>query len=196
VTPETEDLAAKYSAQCSSMSRIASTPVSLPQGTEARLHSETITISGEKGSLELVRSPLVEVVEEGGFLRVRVKEKNNRQAVAMAGTTRVLLANMVQGVSSGFEKKLLLQGIGYRVALQGRKLNLTLGFSHPVVDSLPEGIEAEVPNQNEISIRGIDKQKVGQTAAEIRAFRPVEPYKGKGVRYANERVVQKEAKKK
>ncbi len=196
MTPETEDLAAKYSAQCSSMSRIASTPVSLPQGTEARLHSETITISGEKGSLELVRSPLVEVVEEGGFLRVRVKEKNNRQAVAMAGTTRVLLANMVQGVSSGFEKKLLLQGIGYRVALQGRKLNLTLGFSHPVVYSLPEGIEAEVPNQNEISIRGIDKQKVGQTAAEIRAFRPVEPYKGKGIRYANERVVQKEAKKK
>lgn len=178
------------------MSRIADTPVALPAGVEVQLQPGTVSVKGSKGELDLKQPALVQVSQENNVLTVSTKEPNNKKAVVMAGTTRALIANMVRGVSIGFEKKLLLNGVGYRVQAQGNKLTLTLGFSHPVVYQLPEGVVAEILNQTEITLSGIDKQKVGQAAAEIRAFRPVEPYKGKGVRYADERVSLKEAKKK
>ena len=177
------------------MSRIAKVPVELPQGTEFKLEGNVATIKGSKGALSLELNSEVELKEEEGALMVAPRS-GSRFAMAVTGTTRSLLANMVQGVNEGFERKLELVGVGYRAQAQGSKLNLTLGFSHPVVYEMPEGVSVETPSQTEIVIKGSDKQKVGQAAAEIRRFRPPEPYKGKGVRYAGERVVMKEAKKK
>ncbi|MGH8223475.1 MAG: 50S ribosomal protein L6 [Woeseiaceae bacterium] len=177
------------------MSRIAKNPVPLPKGVEFGQSGTTVTLKGGKGSLSMELNPQIELKSEDGRLTVSARSRS-RFAGAMSGTTRALLANMVQGVSHGFEKKLELVGVGYRAQAQGGKLNLTLGFSHPVVYKVPQGITVETPSQTEIVVRGADKQAVGQVAAELRQFRPPEPYKGKGVRYADERVVIKEAKKK
>jgi large subunit ribosomal protein L6 len=177
------------------MSRIAKEPVPLPQGTEFKQEGTVVTIKGSKGSLSLDLNTEVELSQDEGALKVAPRS-GSRFSTAIAGTTRALLANMVLGVTDGFERKLELVGVGYRAQAQGNKLNLTLGFSHPVVYDIPEGISVETPSQTEVVVKGTDKQKVGQVAAEIRRFRPPEPYKGKGVRYANERVVIKEAKKK
>ena len=177
------------------MSRIANAPVELPSGVEVSLTPELIKVKGAKGELELVPNPLVKVEQEDAQLKVKANE-DSKQAVAIAGTTRALVNNMVTGVTQGFEKKLAIVGVGYRAQAQGQKLNLTLGFSHPVVYEVPEGIKVETPSQTEITVSGIDKQKIGQVAAEIRAYRPPEPYKGKGVRYVDEYVVRKQAKKK
>ncbi|MBT8100032.1 MAG: 50S ribosomal protein L6 [Gammaproteobacteria bacterium] len=177
------------------MSRIAKEPVSLPQGVEFNLSGTTVNMKGGKGVLSLELNPEVELAQEDNQLLIKPRS-GSRFAVAMSGTTRALLANMVRGVSEGFEKKLELRGVGYRAQAQGKKLNLTLGFSHPVVYDVPEGITVETPSQTEVIVKGTDKQRVGQVAAEIRRYRPPEPYKGKGVRYVDERVVMKEAKKK
>jgi large subunit ribosomal protein L6 len=177
------------------MSRIAKEPVVLPQGVEFSISGTTVTIKGSKGSLSMELNSEVELAQEENRIMVKARSRS-RFATAIAGTTRALLANMAHGVKDGFEKKLELVGIGYRANFQGNKLNLTLGFSHPVVFDVPEGITIETPSQTEVVIRGTDKQKVGQVAAEIRRFRPPEPYKGKGVRYSDERVRMKEAKKK
>ncbi len=177
------------------MSRIAKEPVVMPQGVEFSISGTTVTIKGSQGSLSMELNSEVELVQEENQIMVKARSRS-RFATAIAGTTRALLANMAHGVKDGFEKKLELVGIGYRANFQGNKLNLTLGFSHPVVFDVPEGITIETPSQTEVVIRGTDKQKVGQVAAEIRRFRPPEPYKGKGVRYADERVRMKEAKKK
>lgn len=177
------------------MSRIAKYPVALPKGVEAKLNGKTVNVKGPKGAVDFAVHPAVEVVEEDGRLKVR-DVSQSRATVAMAGTTRALLANVVKGVSEGFERKLELVGVGYRAQAQGKTLNLTLGFSHPVSYPVPDGITIETPSQTEVVVRGVNKQQVGQVAAEIRGFRPPEPYKGKGVRYSDERVVRKEAKKK
>ena len=177
------------------MSRIAKVPVELPQGVEFNLSGTTASIKGSKGTLSMELNSEVEVVQEENTLSLKSRS-GSRFAIAVTGTTRALLANMVLGVTDGFEKKLELRGVGYRAAAQGKKLNLTLGFSHPVVYNVPEGVTVETPSQTEVVVKGSDKQIVGQVAAEIRRFRPPEPYKGKGVRYADERVVLKEAKKK
>jgi large subunit ribosomal protein L6 len=177
------------------MSRVAKVPVDLPQGVEFNHSGMTVTVKGSKGQLSMELNSEVELLQEDKVLTVKARS-GSRFSVAIAGTTRALLANMVQGVTDGFEKKLELRGVGYRAAAQGDKLNLTLGFSHPVVYSVPEGISVETPSQTEVVIKGTDKQRVGQVAAEIRRYRPPEPYKGKGVRYSDERVVIKEAKKK
>ena len=177
------------------MSRIAKAPVELPQGTEFKQDGNVVTIKGGKGALVLELNSEVKLSQEEGSLKV-MPRSGSRFATAIAGTTRSLLANMVQGVTEGFERKLELVGVGYRAQAQGSKLNLTLGFSHPVVYDVPQGISVETPSQTEVVVKGTDKQQVGQVAAEIRSFRPPEPYKGKGVRYADERVVIKEAKKK
>jgi large subunit ribosomal protein L6 len=177
------------------MSRIAKSPVELPKGVEFSQAGNVVTLKGGKGSLSMELNSEVELAQEDGALQVSPRS-GSRFSTAIAGTMRALLANMAQGVSEGFEKKLALVGVGYRAQAQGNKLNLTLGFSHPVVYEAPEGIELATPSQTEIIVSGTDKQRVGQVAAEIRRFRPPEPYKGKGVRYADERVVIKEAKKK
>ena len=177
------------------MSRIAKEPVVLAQGVEFSLSGTTVTIKGAKGSLSMELNSEVELTQEDSQITAKARS-GSRLSTAIAGTTRALLANMAQGVTDGFEKKLELVGVGYRAKSQGKKLNLTLGFSHPVDFSVPEGIIIETPSQTEIVIKGTDKQLVGQVAAEIRRFRPPEPYKGKGVRYADERVQLKEAKKK
>ena len=177
------------------MSRIAKAPVELPQGVEFRQDGTVITIKGSKGSLSLELNSEVELRQEDDKLLLSPRS-GSRFATAISGTTRSLIANMVKGVSEGFERKLELVGVGYRAQAQGRKLSLSLGFSHPVEYAVPEGISVETPSQTEIVVSGFDKQQVGQVAAEIRQFRPPEPYKGKGVRYANERVRIKEAKKK
>ncbi|MDA1063085.1 MAG: 50S ribosomal protein L6 [Proteobacteria bacterium] len=177
------------------MSRIAKVAVELPGGVEFAQAGDTVTIKGSKGSLSLELNSEVQVSQEGNSLQVTPRSRS-KFAIAMSGTTRAILANMVAGVHKGFERKLELVGVGYRAAAQGNKLNLTLGFSHPVVYAVPAGVSIETPSQTEIVIKGTDKQQLGQVAAEIRRFRPPEPYKGKGVRYANERVVLKEAKKK
>ena len=177
------------------MSRIAKAPIEIPQGVECSLARTAVTVKGSKGTMTLDLHPDVTVQQEDGQLAISPRSRS-RQAVAMAGTTRALLNNIVTGVSAGFERKLQLVGVGYRAQAQGQNLNLTLGFSHPVVYQVPEGVTVETPSNTEIVVRGVDKQRVGQTAAEIRAYRPPEPYKGKGVRYADERVVIKEAKKK
>ena len=177
------------------MSRIAKEPVVLPQGVEFEQEANVVTIKGGKGSLSLELNTEVELSHDEGVLKVAPRS-GSRFAAAVSGTTRALLANMVQGVTEGFERKLELVGVGYRAQAQGSKLNLTLGFSHPVVYEIPDGVSVETPSQTEVVIKGSDKQQVGQVAAEIRRFRPPEPYKGKGVRYADERVVLKEAKKK
>ena len=177
------------------MSRIANAPVAIPKGVETTLSDTAISVKGSKGNLILDLHELVGVSQEGEELKVAAKNQT-RQAGALAGTFRSLINNMVVGVSEGFQKKLELQGVGYRAKAQGKSLNLTLGYSHPINYSLPEGVTAETPSQTEIVITGADKQLVGQVAAEIREFRPPEPYKGKGVRYADEHVYRKEAKKK
>jgi len=177
------------------MSRVAKVPVELPQGVEFSQSGMTVTVKGSKGQLSMELNSEVDLQQEDKVLNVKPRS-GSRFSVAIAGTTRALLANMVQGVTEGFEKKLELRGVGYRAAAQGNKLNLTLGFSHPVEYRVPEGISVETPSQTEVVVKGTDKQKVGQVAAEIRRYRPPEPYKGKGVRYVDERVVIKEAKKK
>ncbi len=177
------------------MSRIAKEPVELPKGVEFSVSGTTVTLKGGKGSLSMDLNSEVEVSQDDNMLQVKARS-GSRFSVAMSGTTRALLANMAQGVTEGFEKKLELVGVGYRASMQGNKLNLTLGFSHPVSYAIPEGVTVETPSQTEVIIKGTDKQQVGQVAAEIRHFRPPEPYKGKGVRYAGEHIVMKEAKKK
>jgi len=177
------------------MSRIASNPVSLPKGVEATVDGQAVSVKGAKGSMAMEVHHSVEINQADEQLTFEAKS-GDKQSRAMAGTMRSVVNNMVLGVSEGFEKKLELQGVGYRAQAQGKKLNLTLGFSHPVEYPLPDGIEVATPSQTEIVVSGIDKQLVGQVSAEIRAFRPPEPYKGKGVRYAGERVRRKEAKKK
>ena len=177
------------------MSRIAKNPVSLPGGTEVTIKEDTIVAKGPVGELTMNKHPLVSVNQEDGMLQVAANDESS-QARAMSGTTRSLLSNLVTGVSSGFEKKLTIIGVGYRAQVQGKNLNLSLGFSHPVVYPIPEGITIEAPSQTELVVKGADKQKVGQVAAEIRRYRPPEPYKGKGVRYTDEYVVRKQAKKK
>ena len=177
------------------MSRVANSPVSLPKGVETSLTDSGISVKGSKGSLQLELHELVGVTQDGEELQVSAKVQN-RKAVALAGTFRSLINNMVVGVSEGYQRKLELQGVGYRAKASGSTLNLTVGYSHPIDYKLPEGVSADTPTQTEIVISGADKQLVGQVAAEIRKFRPPEPYKGKGIRYADERVYRKEAKKK
>lgn len=177
------------------MSRVAKRPVSLSKDVTVELTAETLTVKGPKGSLSMPLRSEIEVQQADGSLEVKARS-GGRFANAMAGTTRALVQNMVTGVTSGFERKLELVGVGYRAQAQGQKLNLTLGFSHPVEYAVPDGITVETPSQSEILVKGIDRQRVGQVASELRRFRPPEPYKGKGVRYSDERVVLKEAKKK
>ena len=177
------------------MSRIANAPVDLPSGVDIALDGNLVKIKGSKGELEWAVHELVSVAQEDAQVKVKANDAS-KHAVALAGTTRALINNMVTGVTAGFEKKLTIIGVGYRAQAQGQKLNLTLGFSHPVVYEVPAGIKVETPSNTEIVVSGIDKQKVGQVSAEIRAFRPPEPYKGKGVRYSDEYVLRKQAKKK
>jgi len=178
------------------MSRIANSPVVLPKGVDVTLVGKSLTVKGAKGSLSLDVHPEVILTSEDGKLLVKATNLSNKFSHAMSGTTRALVNNMVIGVSEGFSKKLQLVGVGYRAQMQGDLLNLTLGFSHPVQYAIPEGIKIETPTQTEILVSGIDKQRVGQVAAEIRAYRSPEPYKGKGVKYSNEIIRRKEAKKK
>ena len=177
------------------MSRIGNLPVSVPKGVDVTVGSGQIAIKGPLGTLSRALSETVEVKRDGDHIVFKSLDES-MQTNAMSGTLRALVANMIEGVTKGFEKKLQLVGVGYRAQAQGDKLNLTLGFSHPVVHRMPKGIKVETPAQTEIVIKGIDKQVVGQVAAEVRGYRPPEPYKGKGVRYADERVVLKETKKK
>ncbi len=177
------------------MSRIAKLPLPLPKGVEFNQSSDVLKVKGPKGELTMIVNSEVEITVAEGIANVKPRS-GSRFASAMAGTSRALLNNMVIGVTGGFERKLTLVGVGYRAKMQGKKLDLTLGFSHPVVYEVPEGIVIETPSQTEIIIKGMDKQKVGQVAAEIRRYRPPEPYKGKGVRYADEKVILKDAKKK
>jgi len=177
------------------MSRVAKYPVAVPKGVEVTLSAAAITIKGPLGSLNQSLLPSVAIEREGDNLLCRAVP-GAVDGGAMSGTMRALVNNMVNGVSKGFEKKLTLVGVGYKAQAQGSKLNLSLGFSHPVVHDMPEGIKVETPTPTEILIKGVDRQVVGQVAAEVRAYRPPEPYKGKGVRYANEVVVIKETKKK
>jgi large subunit ribosomal protein L6 len=176
------------------MSRIAKAPVDLPSGVTATIAAEAVTIKGAKGSLSLPLTAGVSVAEKEKKLQVSFTDP--QLARTRAGATRAHLANMVRGVTKGYEKKLELVGVGFRAAVQGKTLNLTLGFSHPVNFPIPEGIVIETPTQTEILVKGIDRQKVGQVAAEIRHVRPPEPYKGKGVRYTGEQITLKEGKKK
>ena len=177
------------------MSRIAKNPVTLPAGVEFKLAGQELSVKGAKGALDLTVHASVEVTQENGEVRFAARH-GDQQSKAMAGTTRALVNNMVTGVSQGFERKLQLVGVGYRAQAKGSILSLALGFSHPVEYELPEGVTAETPSATDIIIRGIDKQVLGQVAAEIRQYRRPEPYKGKGVRYADEVVRRKEAKKK
>ncbi len=177
------------------MSRVAKAPVELPKGVEFKQDGNVVTLKGGKGELSMELNSEVLLEQEENTLKVAPRS-GSRFSTAVAGTMRALLANMATGVSEGFERKLELVGVGYRAQAQGNKLNLSLGFSHPVVHEVPAGITVETPSQTEILVKGADKQTVGQVAADIRSYRPPEPYKGKGVRYADERVVLKEAKKK
>ena len=177
------------------MSRVAKNPIVLPQGVEVTLSAEQISVKGPLGSISMAANPAVKVEKEGSALLCKPVE-GVVNANALSGTVRAIVANMVTGVSKGFERKLNLVGVGYRAQAQGDTLNLTLGFSHPVAHKMPAGIKCETPTQTEILIKGVDKQLVGQVAAEVRAYRKPEPYKGKGVRYANEVIILKETKKK
>ncbi|MDG0969910.1 MAG: 50S ribosomal protein L6 [Porticoccaceae bacterium] len=177
------------------MSRVANNPVELPKGVEVTFGGSEISVKGSKGTLAMSVSDNVEIKHDDNVLTFSARTADT-SARAMSGTTRSLVSNMVIGVSVGFEKKLELVGVGYRAQVQGAKINLTLGFSHPVVYELPEGVSAETPSQTEIVLKSSDKQQLGQVAAEIRAFRPPEPYKGKGVRISGEQIRRKEAKKK
>jgi len=176
------------------MSRVAKNPVSIPAGVQVSIDAGSVKVKGKKG--ELVHQPhrAVQVAQDGAVLRVSTQQKS-KAARAAAGTTRAILQNMVTGVSTGFEKKLEVIGVGYRAQVQGRALNLTLGFSHPVSLPIPDGITIDTPSQTEIVVRGMDRRLVGQLAANIRAYREPEPYKGKGVKYTNEVIIRKEAKK-
>lgn len=177
------------------MSRIAKAPVQLPKGVEATIVGNAVSIKGGKGTLKVELNSQVQIVNDNGALKL--SPGNNSQAAnALAGTSRALVQNMVKGVSQGFERKLELVGVGYRAKAQGKVVNLVLGFSHPIDYQLPEGVTAETPSQTEIVLKGADKQVLGQVAAELRAFRAPEPYKGKGVKYSGEQVYRKEAKKK
>jgi large subunit ribosomal protein L6 len=177
------------------MSRIANYPVVVPDKVEVTVNHDEVSVKGPLGTLTQKVSQRVKIERIENRLEFKVND-NSRQANALSGTTRALVANMVAGVTKGFEKKLTLVGVGYRAQAQGDKLNLTLGFSHPVVHDLPQGVKAETPTQTEIVIKGTDKQVVGQVAAEVRRYRSPEPYKGKGVRYTGEQIVLKETKKK
>jgi len=177
------------------MSRVANSPISVPGGVEVKISGQDVAVKGPKGSLNFTVHGLVQAQVNDNVVSVAANKKTT-QAIALAGTTRALVNNMVTGVSTGFQKKLQLIGVGYRAQAKGKVLNLTLGFSHPVQFQVPDGITIETPSQTEVSVSGIDKQLVGQVAANIRAYRPPEPYKGKGVRYLDEHVVRKEAKKK
>ncbi len=177
------------------MSRIAKSPVEVPAGVDVKINGQEITVKGGKGTLSLVVNNDVEVKQDDKTLSF-APATGGKQANALAGTTRSLVNNMVVGVSAGFEKKLVLNGVGYRAKAAGKVLNLTLGFSHPIDYALPEGVTAETPSQTEIVLKSADKQLLGQAASEVRAFRPPEPYKGKGVRYSDEYVRRKDAKKK
>mgnify|MGYP001826449051 FL=1 len=175
------------------MSRVANNPVQLPSGVEVKLNGTDLSVKGSKGTLELSLVDGVQVSQDDNVLTFAYESDKSK---AMAGTTRALVNNLVKGVSEGWEKKLVLNGVGYRAKASGKTVNLTVGLSHPVDYQLPEGVSAETPSQTEIVVKGIDKQAVGQAAAEIRSYRPPEPYKGKGIRYADEYVRRKEAKKK
>lgn len=177
------------------MSRVAKNPVTVPAGVEVNFGTGALTVKGKNGALSLPLTGAVKVELNDGQLTFAAAD-DSKHSVAMSGTVRALVANMVKGVSEGFEKKLQLIGVGYRAQAQGKTLNLSLGFSHPVVYEMPEGVSVATPSQTEIVLTGADKQAVGQAAAEIRGYRPPEPYKGKGVRYVGEQVVMKEAKKK
>lgn len=174
------------------MSRVAKKPVVLPKGVDLNIQSDSISVKGAKGTLSIAKPAGIEVNIEDGNAQVST---DNAELMPMAGTLRAILANMVQGVSQGFERKLELVGVGYRAAMQGKDLNLSLGFSHPVLFKTPDGITIVTPTQTEIVVSGTDKQRVGEVAAKIRGFRPPEPYKGKGVKYAGEKIIRKEAKK-
>ena len=177
------------------MSRVGKLPVAIPQGVEVAVNAETIAVKGKGGNLSTAASALVKVENKEGKLSFTPVDES-REANAMTGTLRQLVNNMVQGVNAGFEKKLNLVGVGYKAAVQGNKLNLSVGYSHPVLMEMPEGVTATTPTPTEIVIKGADRQAVGQFAANVRATRPPEPYKGKGVRYSDEKVVIKETKKK
>lgn len=177
------------------MSRIGNAPVVLPEKVEVTLSAGEISVTGPLGTLSRKLTPEVKVEKIENRIQIKAAG-NSRHADAMSGTLRALVANMVTGVTKGFEKKLSLVGVGYRAQAQGDKLNLTLGFSHPVVHPIPKGVKVETPTQTEIVIKGLDRQLVGQVAAEVRAYRSPEPYKGKGVRYTGEQIVLKETKKK
>ena len=174
------------------MSRIAKKPVALPKGVELNAQSELISVKGPKGTLSIAKPADVDVQVENGQAQLST---GDAEKIAITGTLRAIIANMVHGVSEGFERKLELVGVGYRAAMAGKDLNLSLGFSHPVVFSAPEGITITTPTQTEVLVAGMDKQLVGEVAAKIRGFRPPEPYKGKGVKYAGENIIRKEAKK-
>jgi large subunit ribosomal protein L6 len=177
------------------MSRIGKRPVAIPSGVTATVDGQTVKVKGPKGQLQFVVHDDVEVKFENGQVKVAPRVKTNR-AQAMYGTARAQVANLVEGVTKGFERKLEITGVGYRAAMQGKNLQLALGYSHDVIYPIPEGISIAVPKPTEITVTGIDSQRVGQVAAEIRAYRPPEPYKGKGVKYANEFIFRKEGKKK
>jgi len=177
------------------MSRVANNPVQIPAGVEVTLSDQAVKVKGPKGELSQATHAFVEINKEDSVLKFS-PTSSEKASNAMAGTMRALVNNMVTGVSHGFEKKLTLIGVGYRAQVQGKVVNLSLGFSHPVAHAVPDGVNVDAPSQTELVVSGIDKQKVGQVAADIRAYRPPEPYKGKGVRYTDEHVVRKEAKKK
>ncbi len=177
------------------MSRIAKKPVEIPNGVELTINGRELTAKGSKGTLSVTLHDDVEVSQQDNALSFTPRDER-KSSLAITGTTRSVVDNIVTGVSSGFEKKLQLVGVGYRAQAQGKKISLSLGFSHPIDFEVPEGIEIEIPAATEIVVKGCDKQRVGQVCAEIRAFRPPEPYKGKGVKYADEQIIRKEAKKK
>ena len=181
------------------MSRIAKTPITIPSGVDVKIDNGSVVAKGPKGEERFVLSSGIELVKNDETLNVQLTKHAGRvskHTLSMGGTTRAMIQNLITGVSAGFERKLTVMGVGYRAQAQGKKLNLSLGFSHPVVYDLPAGVSAQTPTQTEIVLTGANKQAIGQAAAEIRAFRPPEPYKGKGIRYLNEHVVRKQAKKK
>ena len=177
------------------MSRIAKNPITLPAGVEVKVDGSNVSVKGSKGQLSMRLHDLVQVDQSDSTINMKW-DSNNKKAIAQAGTARANIANMVTGVSVGFEKKLTLVGVGYRAQVKGRVLNLSLGFSHPIEFTMPEGIDIEATSQTDLVVKGIDKQLVGAVSADIRAYRPPEPYKGKGVKYADEHIVRKDAKKK
>ena len=174
------------------MSRVAKKPIILPKGVELNVQAESVGVKGPKGTLSIAKPADVEIKIENGQAQLSCQDPSR---IAITGTLRAIVANMVHGVSEGFERKLELVGVGYRAAMQGKDLNLSLGFSHPVLFKVPEGITISTPTQTEVVVTGADKQRVGEVAAKIRGFRPPEPYKGKGVKYAGENIIRKEAKK-